>query len=43
MGKWKLVGNSIDGPWELYDIDADRSELHDLSARHKDPLAAHLP
>jgi arylsulfatase len=32
-GKWKLVG--LPGkPWELYDIEADRSEMHDLAATH---------
>jgi arylsulfatase len=32
MGKWKLV--AIDrGPWELYDMEADRTELNDLSSR----------
>jgi arylsulfatase len=30
--RWKLVAKGADGPWELYDVDADRSELHDLSA-----------
>ncbi len=29
-GSMKLVGLR-DGPWELYDMDADRTELHDLS------------
>lgn len=29
-GKWKLVAKK-NQPWELYDMDADRSELHDLS------------
>jgi arylsulfatase len=38
MGKWKLVAKSADGPWELYDIGADRSELHDLARLHKDLL-----
>jgi arylsulfatase len=31
-GKWKLVAKGQDGPWELYDMDADRSEMHDLAA-----------
>jgi arylsulfatase len=31
-GKWKLVAKGADGPWELYDIDADRSEMHNLAA-----------
>jgi arylsulfatase len=30
-GKWKLVAMES-RPWELYDIDADRSELNDLAA-----------
>lgn len=29
-GKWKLVA-SHGGPWELYDMEADRTELNDLS------------
>jgi arylsulfatase len=32
-GKWKLV-RKFPGPWELYDMDEDRTELHDLSAQH---------
>jgi arylsulfatase len=32
-GKWKLVAKENE-PWELYDIDADRSEMHDLAASH---------
>ena len=35
-GKWKLVAKGRAGQddvvWELYDIEADRSELHDLAA-----------
>jgi arylsulfatase len=31
-GKWKLV-RQYPGPWELYDMEADRTELHDLAAR----------
>ena len=30
-GKWKLVAMHR-RPWELYDMDADRTELHDLAA-----------
>ena len=29
-GRWKLVAKH-GGPWELYDMDADRTELNDLS------------
>ena len=35
-GQWKLVAKGSDGPWELYDMSADRAELHDLAARHPD-------
>lgn len=32
-GKWKLVSafNPTDSAWELYDMEADRTEMHDLS------------
>ncbi|ARP87794.1 arylsulfatase [Bordetella genomosp. 9] len=33
IGKWKLV-RKYPGPWELYDMDADRTELHDLAGDH---------
>lgn len=29
-GKWKLVARH-GGPWELYDMEADRTEMHDLA------------
>lgn len=32
-GKWKLV-TKYPGPWELYDMEADRTELNDLSAMY---------
>ncbi len=35
-GAWKLVRAGAGKPWELYDIDKDRSELNDLSASHPD-------
>jgi arylsulfatase len=31
QGKWKLVAEHGQ-PWELYDLDADRTELHNLAA-----------
>ena len=31
-GKWKLVARGKDGPWELYNIDRDRSEMNNLAA-----------
>jgi arylsulfatase A-like enzyme len=38
-GRWKLVARKGQ-PWELYDIDADRSELHDLAAQQPDRVAS---
>lgn len=32
-GRWKLV-RDYPKPWELYDIERDRTELHDLAAAH---------
>ncbi len=40
LGQWKLV-RKHGQDWELYDMDADRTELHDLRARNSD-LAARL-
>ena len=31
IGQWKLV-KRYPRAWELYDMDADRTELHDLAA-----------
>jgi arylsulfatase A-like enzyme len=31
-GNWKLVAKSPGGRWELYDMDADRTETHDLAS-----------
>ncbi|QGJ70396.1 Arylsulfatase (Aryl-sulfate sulfohydrolase) [Planctomycetales bacterium 10988] len=41
-GKWKLV-REYEKPWELYDIDRDRTELHDLAetnAEKRDEMIA---
>jgi arylsulfatase len=38
IGRWKLVRN-YPGPWELYDMDADRTELHDVAAQHPERVA----
>ena len=35
VGKWKLV-RKYPAPWELYDMDADRTEMHDLAAKEAD-------
>ena len=34
LGQWKLVAKGLDGRWELYDMEADRTERNDLSAAH---------
>jgi arylsulfatase A-like enzyme len=39
-GKWKLVAKYPAGKWELYDIEADRTEMHDLSAVDPDRTRA---
>lgn len=36
QGKWKLVAKGPQGPWELYDIERDRTEMHDLAAANPD-------
>ncbi len=35
MGQWKLV-KRYPGNWELYDMEADRTEMHDLAANEPD-------
>jgi arylsulfatase len=37
-GKWKLVAVAK-GPWELYDVEIDRSELNDLAAAQPQRVA----
>ena len=34
QGKWKLVAKGANGLWELYDLENDRTELHNLAAEH---------
>jgi len=34
QGKWKLVWGVTRGQWELYDMDADRTETNDLASQH---------
>jgi arylsulfatase len=38
VGKWKLV-RKYPGPWELFDMEQDRSELNDLSAAYPERVA----
>ena len=45
QGKWKLVSRyneqeRRDGPWELYDIDADRTEMNNLAAEQPERVTA---
>ena len=35
IGKWKLV-RKYPGPWELFDMETDRTEMNDLAAQHPD-------
>ena len=37
-GKWKLVAKGAKGAWELYDIEADRTELNNLAETHSEKL-----
>ncbi len=39
IGKWKLV-KRYPREWELYDMDADRTELHDLASREPERVKA---
>ncbi len=36
VGKWKLVAKGVKGKWELYDMEQDRTELHNLAEQHPD-------
>jgi arylsulfatase len=35
-GKWKIVAEGEDSPWELYDMEADRTEMNNLAGKHPD-------
>jgi arylsulfatase len=37
LGQWKLVSR-YPGAWELYDLNADRTELHNLASTHVDKV-----
>lgn len=37
-GKWKLVAKGKQGAWELYDMEADRTELNNLAAREPERI-----
>ena len=36
VGNWKLVAKGERGPWELYDLEKDRAEMHNLAAEQAD-------
>jgi arylsulfatase A-like enzyme len=38
VGDWKLVAAGARGPWELYDLRADRCETTDLSGKYPDKV-----
>ncbi len=42
QGPWKLV-RSNGRPWELYNLEHDRSELHDVATEHADVVARMQP
>ena len=37
-GKWKLVSKA-EQPWELYDMEQDRTEMHDLSSKYPEKVS----
>lgn len=37
-GPWKLVAKGPRGPWELYDMEKDRTEMHDLATTHPEQV-----
>ena len=39
VANWKLVAKGSNGPWELYNIDTDRSELNDLAEQQPEMVA----
>lgn len=42
IGKWKAIRNIGDGKVELYDLDADIAEQHDIAGQHPDIVASAL-
>ena len=34
IGKWKAVAVDPAGPWELYDLETDRTEMRNLATEH---------
>ncbi len=40
VGPWKAVAVTAGGAWSLYNMDEDRTEMHDLAAQHPERLKA---
>jgi arylsulfatase len=40
QGNWKLTWGASEKRWELYDLNADRSETNNLSAKFPDRVTA---
>ncbi len=38
LNEWKLVAKGEKGPWELYDMEADRTEMHDIAGDHPERM-----
>jgi arylsulfatase len=38
VGYWKIVAAGTNAAWELYDLRADRTEMHNLAERHPDKV-----
>jgi len=38
-GKWKAISKIGSDTWQLYDLETDRTELHDLSTKYPDVVA----
>jgi arylsulfatase len=38
VGKLKLVAKGPQGPWELYDMEKDRTEMHDLAGQQPEKV-----
>lgn len=39
QGHWKLVWDKLVKHWELYDLESDRTEMHDVAAENPDRVA----
>jgi arylsulfatase len=39
QGKWKIVKNGLDNPWNLYNMEKDPTETNDLSDKYPDVVS----